>query len=398
MNARLQPDQKGTPGEVFGAFLKLGVTSFGGPIAHLGYFRDELVTRRKWLSEQAYAELVALCQFLPGPASSQVGFALGLARAGPLGALAAWTAFTLPSAALMLLLALVSGSIAGPVADAVFHGLKLVAVVIVAQAVWGMAQTLTPDLRRMAIAALAGGIAVLAGGAFGQLSAMLFGAGAGLLFCRNLATTTADGVPITLPRRTGLAYLALFAALLIGLPIITAATGWRDAQLFAIFYRAGALVFGGGHVVLPLLRADLVPTWISDDRFLAAYGAAQALPGPLFAISAYLGAVAGNPATGALLALVGIFLPGMLILVGVLPFWAGLRGNFRVRAAIAGVNAAVVGILALALYDPLWTSTVASWRDIAVISIAFFAGLKWKLPPLAIVAGLVAVSVFMGFG
>lgn len=398
MNSRLQTDRAGTPGEVFVAFLKLGLTSFGGPIAHLGYFRDELVIRRKWLTEPAYAELVALCQFLPGPASSQVGFALGLARAGPLGALAAWTAFTLPSAALMLLLALVSGSVTGPVAGAVFHGLKLVAVVIVAQAVWGMAQTLTPDLRRIAIAALAGGIAVLAGGAFGQIGAILFGAGSGLLFCRHLATTTGDWVPITIPRRAGVACLALFAVLLLGLPIITAATGWCDVQLFGIFYRAGALVFGGGHVVLPLLRADLVPAWISDDRFLAAYGAAQALPGPLFAISAYLGTVAGNTTAGALLALVGIFLPGMLLLVGVLPFWAGLRGNVRVRAAVVGVNAAVVGILALALYDPLWTSSVASWRDVAVIGIAFFAAVKWKPPPLAIVAGLVVASIFIGFG
>jgi len=315
-----RPDHAGTPGDVFMAFLKLGLTSFGGPIAHLGYFRDELVTRRKWLTEPAYAELVALCQFLQGPASSRVGFALGLARAGPLGALAAWTAFTLPSAALMLLLVLVSGSVTGPTAAAVFHGLKLVAVVIVAQAVWGMAQALTPDLRRVGIAALAAAIVFVAGGAFGQIGAILFGAGAGLLFCRHLATIAGEGVPVTIPRRAGLVCLAAFGTLLIALPVIAAATGWRDMQLFGIFYCAGALVFGGGHVVLPLLRADLVPTWISDDRFLAAYGAAQALPGPLFAISAYLGAVAGGSVSGALLALVGIFLPGMLILVGVLPF------------------------------------------------------------------------------
>ena len=398
MTTDLRPGHAGTPGEVFAAFLELGLTSFGGPIAHLGYFRDKLVTRRKWLTEPAYAELVALCQFLPGPASSQVGLALGLARAGPLGALAAWTAFTLPSAVLMLLLALVSGAVTGPTTAALFHGLKLVAVVIVAQAVWGMAQTLTPDFRRITIAALAAAILFVVGGEFGQIGAIMCGAAAGLLFCRHLVPNAGAGVPIAIPRRAGRICLTLFAALLIALPIIAAATGWRDVQLFGIFYRAGALVFGGGHVVLPLLRADLVPDLISDDRFLAAYGAAQTLPGPLFAISAFLGAAANNPVSGALLALVGIFLPGMLILVGVLPFWARLRDNVQVRSAIVGVNAAVVGILVLALYDPLWTSTVASWRDVAMIGIALFAALKWRPPPLVVVAGLVAVSLVIGTG
>lgn len=391
--------RRGTPGEVFGAFLKLGLTSFGGPIAHLGYFRDELVLRRQWVSEATYAELVALCQFLPGPASSQVGFALGLARAGPLGAIAAWAAFTLPSAALMLLLALTSGAVEGPIAGAVFHGLKLVAVVIVAQAVWGMARTLTPDLRRAIVALAAGLVGLLAGGAFGQVGAILLGAVAGVLFCRHVAVAPGSWVPSAVPRRTGATCLATFAILLLGLPALALVPGWRELHLLDVFYRAGALVFGGGHVVLPLLRAELVvPGWIGDDGFLAGYGAAQALPGPLFAISAYLGAVAGNGVADAAVALVGIFLPGLLILVGVLPFWAALRGNALVRAAIVGVNAAVVGILALALYDPLWTTGVESWRDVLLVGVALFALMRWAPPPLAIVVALVITSVAIGAG
>jgi chromate transporter len=383
---------EGSAGEVFAAFLKLGLTSFGGPIAHLGYFRDELVVRRKWLSEPDYAELVALCQFLPGPASSQTGFALGLARAGPLGALAAWTGFTLPSALLMLALALLSDAVGGPVAEAVFHGLKLVAVVIVAQAVWGMAQTLTPDVRRLAIAALAAAIVFLVGSTMGQIGAILFGAGAGMLFCRHLAVTSAAGVPVMVSRRAALFCLAAFALLLVGLPLVSG-TGSASLRLFAVFYRAGALVFGGGHVVLPLLQAELVPGWMTDDRFLAGYGAAQALPGPLFAIAAYLGGIAGQSAGAALLALAGIFLPGLLLVAGVLPFWVVLRGNALVRSAIVGVNAAVVGVLALALYEPLWTSSVGSVLDMALIAIGLFALLRWKLSPLVIVAGMVAASL-----
>ncbi|GGB42596.1 MULTISPECIES: chromate efflux transporter [Sphingomonas] len=390
MNASRKAELIGTPGEVFGAFLKLGITSFGGPIAHLGYFRDELVIRRRWVNEPAYAELVALCQFLPGPASSQVGFSLGLARAGPLGALAAWVAFTLPSTVLMLVLALVSAQVDGPVAGAVFHALKLVAVVIVAQAVWGMARSLTPDLRRVLIAVAAGLITGVMGGALGQVAAILLGAGAGVVACRHLPIAPGDWAPITVRRRVGAMCLIFFALLLVMLPPIAGALGWRELRLFDLFYRAGALVFGGGHVVLPLLHATLVPIgWIDDGRFLAGYGAAQALPGPLFTISAYLGAFAGKGVGGAVVALVGIFLPGFLILVGVLPFWTALRRNALVRAAIAGVNAAVVGILALALYDPLWTSSVRSWRDTLLVVVALIALLRWRLPPLAIVTGMV---------
>ena len=386
------PD-RGTTGEVFGTFLKLGLTSFGGPIAHIGYFRDTLVTRRHWVSEAAYAELVALCQLLPGPTSSQVGIALGLARAGPFGALAAWTGFTLPSATLMLALALAATSLDGPMAEVVFHGLKLVAVVIVAQAVWGMARTLTPDASRKAIAVVAAVTVLFAGSAFGQAGAIILGAIAGLVFCRPAALPTAGSLALPISRRAGAFCLGAYGILLIGLPIVDAVTGSTPFEVFGIFYRAGALVFGGGHVVLPLLRVGLVPGLISNGHFLAGYGAAQALPGPLFAIAAYLGAVAGHSVAGAGIALAGIFLPGMLVLGGVVPFWAAFRHNARVRAAIAGVNAAVVGILALALYDPLWTSAVGTWRDAALIAIALFALLRWKPPPLVIVVALVAATI-----
>jgi chromate transporter len=272
------PPDASRVGEVFLAFLKLGLTSFGGPIAHLGYFRDELVLRRKWVSEEAYAELVALCQFLPGPASSQTGFVLGLLRAGPLGALAAWTAFTLPSALLMLAVASGASSLQGAVAAGAIHGLKLVAIVIVAQAVWGMARSLTPNLRRAVIAIAAALVLVLSGGAIGQVAAIIIGGLAGLVLCRDLAASPGDGLPVRVPRRVGVTSMILFAVMLLALPVVSAALGGPGWNMFDIFYRAGALVFGGGHVVLPLLRADLVPTGLmTDDQFLAGYGAAQAL-------------------------------------------------------------------------------------------------------------------------
>lgn len=333
---------------------------------------------------------------LPGPTSSQVGFALGMAKAGLPGALTAWTAFTLPSAALMLLLALVAGTPGGLIADAVVHGLKLVAVVIVAHAVWGMARTLAPDLRRTMIAAVAALVVFWVGGAFGQIGAIILGASLGALVCRYLPMTTVLSVPLVVSRRTGAVCLGLFGLLLVGLPLIAETLDWPALRLFDIFYRAGALVFGGGHVVLPLLRAELVPLGlVGDDRFLAAYGFAQGLPGPLFTIAAYLGAVGGNGLGGGLLALAAVFLPGLLVLVGVLPFWSLVRANTVLLAAIAGVNAAVVGILALALYDPLWTTTVGSWRDVALIAVALAGLLRWKLPPLAIVVSLVVASLII---
>ena len=390
------PTPTGTAAEVFAVFLRLGLTSFGGPVAHIGYFRDQLVERRRWLTEPAFAELLGLCQFLPGPASSQLGFALGLARAGPAGALAAWMAFTLPSALLMLALALLSGTLVGAGAAPLFHALKLVAVVVVAQAVWGMARTLTPDPRRAAIALAAAGIGFGLANTAGQLAAILTGAIAGLLWCRRLVTPSTAAVPILLSRRAGAICLALFGLLLTGLPVAAALSGSAGLHLADIFARAGALVFGGGHVVLPLLRADLVPSGLVDaDRFLAGYGAAQALPGPLFAIAAYLGAVGGNGIGGGVLAIIAIFLPGLLLLAGVLPYWAAVRDRQLVRAAVIGVNAAVVGILALALYDPVWTGADPNWSDIALIGIALAALLRWQLPPLAVIAALVVGALLL---
>lgn len=388
---------RGTPGEVFLVFLKLGLTSFGGPIAHLGYFRDELVTRRRWLDEAGYADLVALCQFLPGPASSQVGFALGLMRAGPLGALAAWTAFTLPSALLLLAFALGAAALDGPLAQGALHGLKLVAVAIVAQAVLGMARTLTPDRERALIAVLAVGLVAVVGGALGQVGAILMGGAVGLWLCR--ADDRAPS-PHSFPgsRRVGIGFLVGFAVLLIGLPLM-AGLG-QGLALFDAFYRAGALVFGGGHVVLPLLEAEVVARgWVSADDFLAGYGATQAMPGPLFTFAAYLGAVSGvepNGIWGSAIALVAVFVPGILLLLGALPFWDMLRRWPRAQAVMRGANAAVVGILGAALYDPVFVSAVLQPLDFALALAGFVALVAWKTPPWVVVLSLGLAGAVMG--
>jgi chromate transporter len=389
IETEVRSQRHGTPGEVFAAFLKLGVTSFGGPIAHLGYFRDELVVRRKWIDEAGYADLVALCQFLPGPASSQVGFALGLLRAGPLGALAAWTAFTLPSAILLLLFAMVAASIDGPVGTGLLHGLKIVAVAVVAQAVWGMAKSLAPDRERASIA-LAGIVCVVfVAGAFGQVLALAIGAVAGLVFCRSDAAGQATHLAFRVPKSVGYVALAAFALLLALLPLLAAAAASQGLSLFDAFYRAGALVFGGGHVVLPLLQSEVVATgWVTEDAFIAGYGATQAVPGPLFTFAAYLGAVVGpqpNGVAGAAIALVAIFLPGMLLLVGALPFWEGFRKHLLAQAAMRGANAAVVGILGAALYDPVWTSAIFTPKDFALALTGFILLTIWKTPPWAVV-------------
>ncbi len=381
--------RSGTPGEVFTAFLKLGVTSFGGPIAHLGYFRDELVLRRKWIDEAGYADLVALCQFLPGPASSQVGFALGLLRAGPLGALAAWTAFTLPSAILLLLFAMVAASIEGPVGTGLLHGLKIVAVAVVAQAVWGMAKSLAPDRQRASIALVGIICVVFVAGAFGQILALALGAIAGLCFCRSEAARQASHLAFRVPKSVGYIALATFALLLAFLPVFAAMAGSQGLSLFDAFYRAGALVFGGGHVVLPLLQSAVVSTgWVTEDAFIAGYGATQAVPGPLFTFAAYLGAVVGpqpNGIAGAAIALVAIFLPGMLLLVGALPLWEGFRKHLLAQAAMRGANAAVVGILGAALYDPVWTSAIFMPKDFALALTGFILLTVWKTPPWIVV-------------
>ncbi len=376
----------GRPGEVFRVFLKLGLTSFGGPIAHLGYFRDELVTRRRWLTDATYADLVALCQFLPGPASSQVGFGLGMMRAGPLGALAAFVAFTLPSAIALVVFALTAARIEGPVGTGALAGLKIVAVAIVAQAVWGMARSLCPDRERATIAL--GAVAVLAflPGAFGMVGAILAGALAGLALGRGDGSES-GALAIPVPRRAALACLALFFVLLAALPLL-AGTG-QALAVFDSFYRSGALVFGGGHVVLPLLQAEVVPPgWVSADSFLAGYGAAQAVPGPLFTFAAYLGAVLGpepNGIAGAALALVAIFLPGFLLLVSVLPFWDGFRRRAWAQSAMQGANASVVGILGAALYSPVFTSAIGDMRDFALALLCFVLLVAWRTPPWAVV-------------
>ena len=382
----------GSPREVLAAFTKLGLSSFGGPIAHLGYFRNEFVTRRRWLDEAAYADLVALCQFLPGPASSQTGFALGLMRGGLLGGLAAWIGFTLPSAVLLLLFAYGARAFGGAAGGALLHGLKLVAVAIVAQAVWGMARSLCPDRERATIAVAAVVLITVAGGAGGQIAAILIGGLAGLWLCREMPPAIVGQLPpIPLSRRTGFLLLTAFAALLV-LPALLLRGGLSSQALalFEAFYRSGALVFGGGHVVLPLLREAVVgPGWLDDGTFLAGYGAAQAVPGPLFTFSAYLGAVMNpspNGIAGAALALVAIFLPGLLLVAGALPFWDRFRRHALAQAAMRGSNAAVVGVLGAALYDPVWTSAVLRPADFALAAGGFVLLTVWRAPPLLVVA------------
>jgi chromate transporter len=382
---------------IFTIFLKLGLTSFGGPAAHLGYFRHEFVTRRCWLTEEAYADIVALCQFLPGPASSQVGFCLGLLRGhGLAGACAAWLGFTMPSALILFAFAfafaLGAGAFAGPVAEGVIHGLKLVAVAVVAHAVWGMARSLAPDARRASIALGALLIVVCAGGMFGQVAAIVAGALAGVWLCRAPAGPVQSHPGFRVSRHAAVAALVLFFGLLFGTPALAGWTGSPAIALFDAFYRAGALVFGGGHVVLPLLRAELVdPGWLADDRFLAGYGVAQAVPGPLFTFAAYLGAIAFatlHGTAGAAIALIAIFLPGLLLVYGVIPFWSGLLSRPAARQALQGANAAVVGILGAALYEPVWTSAVLEVKDGALALAGFLVLTVWKRPSWMVVLGL----------
>jgi chromate transporter len=379
----------GSPLEVLLAFLKLGVSCFGGPIAHIGYFREEFVVRRRWLEEQAYADLVGLCQFLPGPASSQVGFSIGLMRAGYRGGLAAWTGFTLPSAIVMTAFAYGASTLSGPIGAGLLHGLKLVAVAIVAQAVWGMARTLCPDRERASIAVLATLIILFSATSFAQVAAILMGGIAGLWLCRASPPQSSGHVAVPVSRTAGLVALTVFFLLLAGLPLLRALGTSQGIALFGTFYRSGALVFGGGHVVLPLLReAFVTPGWVSDDVFLAGYGAAQAIPGPLFTFAAYLGAVvkpSPHGLAGAALGLIAIFLPGMLILMGTLPFWDTFRKRTDAQAIMRGVNAAVVGLLGAALYNPLWTSSVRTPWDFGIALACFVLLTAWRVPPLVVV-------------
>lgn len=383
-----------TVGEIFGAFLRLGLASFGGPVAHLGYFRAEFVARRRWLSEAAYADVVALCQFLPGPASSQVAVSLGVLRAGLPGGLAAWCGFTVPSAIAMAAFAYGVGH-AGDLAHAGWlHGLKIVAVAVVAQAVWGMARTLCPDRARVTLAIGAALLMLTFPSAWGQVGAIVVGALFGWRFL-PAAPTTAGDANFALSRRFGLLSLATFFVLLLALPFVAAASQSHALALVASFYRSGSLVFGGGHVVLPLLQQAVVaPGWIGADRFLAGYGAAQAVPGPLFSFAAYLGAAmdpSPNGWLGAAICLAAIYLPSFLLLIGVLPFWDRLRARSDVRSALQGVNAAVVGLLLAALYTPVWTSAIGSSLDFAIGLVAFLLLAFWRAPPwLVVVLGATA--------
>jgi chromate transporter len=381
------------------AFLKLGLISFGGPIAHLGYFRDEFVMRRRWLKDEVYGDLVALCQFLPGPTSSQVGFSIGLLRAGYLGGLAAWTGFSLPSTIALVLFAYGAHSMTGPLGVGLLHGLQLVAVAIVAQAVLGMARMLCPDRQRATIATLAAGLVLFSGSSGAQMGAIFLGAVAGFLTCRSSEPVSRTPLAIPVSPRVGVASLAAFVILLVGLPLYRSLGAPRAVTLFDAFYRSGAMVFGGGHVVLPLLRdAFVTPGWIGDDDFLAGYGAAQAAPGPLFTFAAYLGALMREPphgVDGALIGLVGIFLPGMLLLMGTLPFWVGLRARSGAQAAMRGINASVVGLLGAALYSPVWTSSVNSRADFGVALAAFVSLTVWRARPLMVVIAVAVAGIVL---
>lgn len=391
------PPASGPAGEVFQVFLRLGLTSFGGPIAHLAYFREEFVKRRGWLDEAQFAQLLGLCQFLPGPASSQMGFAIGLLRSGWRGALAAFTAFTLPSVLLMFGFAALAPLLGSGLGAAAVHGLKLAAVVVVAHALVGMVRQLTPDLPRALIAVGAAALVLLAGKAWMQLVAIALGGLLGLWLCRHVATPAALALPLRYGRRAGTVALVLFLA---GL---AAALAWQAngtptaGAMAAAFYRAGALVFGGGHVVLPLLQQSVVDTgWIAPDTFLAGYGAAQAVPGPMFSLAAFLGAEVpvGLPAAaGALIALLSLFAPGFLLLLAVLPVWASLASRPQAARAMAGVNAAVVGLLAAALYDPVWTQGVRGPLDVAIALVGLALLLTMRISAAWVALGCVAASM-----
>lgn len=383
--------------EVFWIFLRLGLTSFGGPVAHLGYFREEIVARRQWLDDRSYADLIALCQFLPGPASSQVGISLGISRAGILGGLAAWLGFTMPSAIVMI--AFAYGVTAFGADAAWLTGLKIVAVAVVAQALWGMATRLTPDRIRITFAAVAALVVLLLPNVYVQLAVI---AVAGLVGWRLLPPgdprpAVSLGMQFPMALAIG-SWVALFG-LLFGLPLLRQFSSNHALELFDSFFRVGTLVFGGGHVVLPMIQAEVVPPgWMSDAQFIAGYGAAQALPGPLFTFSAYLGAVSNetpNGWLGGLIALVGIFLPSFLLLFGVLPFWERLRSLPAIQSALAGINAAVVGILLAALYNPVWTSAITSGPAFALALGAFVLLMFWKWPPWLVVVTTAVVGVLL---
>jgi chromate transporter len=379
------PSTRGSIFEVFAVALRLGFTSFGGPIAHLGYFREEYVVRRKWLDERSYADLVALCQFLPGPASSQVGMAVGIARAGLPGALAAWLGFTLPSALALVLFAFGVDALGGAAAAGWLHGLKVVAVAVVAQALWGMAKGLCPDRERATIAILTALVALCWPSAAGQVLLIGAAGGVGWWLLAPTALGTDSHTQFRISKVVGITAWAIFFVLLLGLPVARQFATNARLDLFDSFFRVGSLVFGGGHVVLPLLQAEVVgPGWVTNEQFIAGYGAAQAVPGPLFTFSAYLGVVM-NGWSGALLALIAIFSPSFLLIVGALPFWDVLRSKSSFQSALSGINAAVVGLLLAALYQPIWTSAILSAVDFGLGLSAFGLLMFWKWPPWLVV-------------
>jgi len=381
--------QKLTVTQVFLAFLKLGLTSFGGPVAHLGYFRNEFVERRCVMQDAAYADLVSLCQFLPGPASSQIGIGIGITQAGLRGGIAAWVGFTLPSAIALVLFAYGIAALDESVVQTGWlHGLKVAAVAVVAQAILGMSRMLCPDWPRRSVAIFAALLTLILPGILGQMSAIGCGMILGLFFLNYEASNDHTPHLFTLSKKISVISLTLFFALLLSLPIL-AQQGSQALALVDSFYRSGALVFGGGHVVLPLLKAEVVnPGWINQDIFLAGYGAAQAVPGPLFTFAAYLGTAMNTAPSGwfgGFLCLLAIFLPSFLLVTGILPFWEDLRKNPRIKKALVGVNAAVVGLLLSAFYDPVWTSGILSASDFVLALLAFVMLVYWKTPPWIVV-------------
>ncbi|GAA4419429.1 chromate transporter [Advenella faeciporci] len=384
------PDR--SPWAVFLVFLKLGLTSFGGPVAHLGYFREEFVVKRRWLSDRTYADLVSLCQFLPGPASSQVGMALGLSRAGYAGAFAAWAGFTLPSAIALILFALGIASYGEAIDHGLLQGLKVVAVAVVAQAVWGMARNLCPDALRVTLMMIAACFVLLVPSVWIQVAVMAAAGVAGLFLFKPEKVEAHEAFPVmAVTKRAGTVWLALFAGLLLVLPFLVNVFPGQAMAMFDAFYRAGSLVFGGGHVVLPLLQTEVVPSgWVGNEAFLAGYGVTQAVPGPLFTFAAFLGAAMNQAPTGwlgGMLCLIAIFLPSFLLLAGALPFWEQLRRNAGMKSALMGINAAVVGLLLAALYQPIWTSAILAPQDFCLALLGFIALVFWKLPPWLVVAG-----------
>jgi chromate transporter len=379
--------------EILKTSTKLGFTSFGGPVAHLGYFKNEYIDKRKWLDDRTYADLIALCQFLPGPASSQVGISIGMLRGGIVGGILSWIGFTLPSVLALMIFAFLYKELNIENAGWI-HGLKIVAVAVVAQAVFNMGQKLAPDKPRMTIAILAA-ISVLAWPtALGQIIIILVSAFIGIMLYKKASVPVVQNLVITISKRTALIAWGLFFAILIGLPLISKIFDNIWLSLFDTFYRVGSLVFGGGHVVLPLLEREVVPAgWATASEFLAGYGAAQAVPGPLFTFSSYLGAIT-NGWVGALIATVAIFLPSFLLVIGSLPFLESVRRRPKFQAALTGINAAVVGLLLAALYDPVWTSTINSTWDFSLALFAFALLIYWKVPAWAVVViGVIGGSV-----